>query len=246
MLLNSYKSQPKISYLESVAKASDAKSTTTDVLSNVPKWTRSTGNFDKIHGFSDNEYARCVNHLNNTDSSDKENVIELPNAVVEAFYQKLTATAENQNTDLPLSPKNRNEGQKKRRPKSSDHNQEVMDRLYMSPSPFQSPDDLRKCYLTEKGKKRLHSAVCVKIPKKTLYVIDKVVRKKLRKTIGKNMKDYFTQNARLMFGNKLNKHTFSPLSNEENMLQETRDNLNFMTPEKQTLGNSMPATASQR
>lgn len=58
MLLNSYKSQPKISYLESVAKASDTKSTTTDVLSNIPRWTRSTGNFDKIHGFSDNEYAR--------------------------------------------------------------------------------------------------------------------------------------------------------------------------------------------
>lgn len=52
-----------------------------------------------------------------------------------------------------------------------------MERLFLSPSPFHSPENLSRCYITDKGKKRLNSARSVKIPKKAQYVVDKVVRK---------------------------------------------------------------------
>lgn len=98
----------------------------------------------------------------------------------------------------------------------------------MSPSPFKSPEDQNNCYITEKGEKRLRSALTVKIPNKTLYVIDKVVRKKLRKEA---LRLRSMSNAEE--GKDL-KSTFSPLArHEENkFLQVPGEKLDFMTPER--------------
>ena len=70
-----------------------------------------------------------------------------------------------------------------RRPKNknSQYKTNVFNRLYTSPSPFHSSKQLNQCYLTKKGKKRLLSSKVIKIPRNTLYVVDKVVRKKLVK-----------------------------------------------------------------
>ena len=58
MLLKSIKSQPKISYLESIARASDTQSTASEANSVFPHWNRSRAKFDQLKGFGDNEYAR--------------------------------------------------------------------------------------------------------------------------------------------------------------------------------------------
>jgi len=72
------------------------------------------------------------------EETQEEEIIEWPTSVVEAFHQKLTK--ESQNDDLPLSPISE---KKKKRSKSSDYNNEAMERLYVSPSPFKSPEDLK-------------------------------------------------------------------------------------------------------
>jgi hypothetical protein len=88
--------------------------------------------------------------------------------------------------------------------------------------------------------------VSVKIPKKTLDIIDKVVRKKLRKTARKHRNTNLAQKSKLMFGSKLKYNTLSVKSREDDMLEETRENLFFTTPEKQTQVETGPATASHR
>lgn len=100
------------------------------------------------------DYYRTMNQfrtakINNKDGieddeADKENIIELPREILEVLSQKLQS--ESNKTDLPMSPQtDKNSTQKKkRRPKSSNHDQNVIDRLYMSPSPFQLPEDQEK------------------------------------------------------------------------------------------------------
>lgn len=120
------------------------------------------------------ESMRNSEYENDT-QDDKENIIELPVEIMQAFYDKMTP--EKQNKDLGLSPQVEKEYHTEKMGRLKSRKMRSMERLYMSPSPFQSPDNLKSCYLTDKGKKRLYSARSVRIPKKTLYVIDKVVRK---------------------------------------------------------------------
>lgn len=59
MLLSRFKSQPKLSYLESVEKGTDTKSSTTEALVTMPQWTRSTANIDQRHKYTQNiRFAR--------------------------------------------------------------------------------------------------------------------------------------------------------------------------------------------
>lgn len=74
------------------------------------------------------------------EEKDEEEIVELPKSMVEAFQQKLSKGLENE--DIPLSPIS--EKKKKRRPKSSNVHCDAFKRLYVSPSPFKSPKEMRK------------------------------------------------------------------------------------------------------
>ena len=98
-----------------------------------------------ITGLSKNSNQQGLTRNNDKDEDlfdDKENIVELPNEVVQAFYEKMTP--EKQNRDLALSPqtdkKSLTEGKFR---ENKDRKLKSMERLYMSPSPFHSPDDLR-------------------------------------------------------------------------------------------------------
>lgn len=255
MLLNKIKSQPKMSFLENIARGLESKSTTTEALANVPLWSRSSANihqkidythnvrFGRHNNLANEDYYRTRNEFKTAkinykpeheeDISDKENIVELPDAMLQAFYQKLLEDDRNQ--DLGLSPQSDKHSKTvpkgRQRARSTNNEEDVISRLYKSPSPFYSPDALESCYLTEKGKKRLHSAISVKIPKKTLYVIDKVVRKKLRKESLKLRESF--QRSRYP---KTYKSTLSPKggSEKESYIRDAREKLDFKTPEKQS------------
>jgi len=260
MLLNHIKSQPKISFLDNVELNLNANCAKQEALTIVPNWTRSASNLDHNIDYSKNvkfgrhnavvseDYYRTLKEFktakindkkNYDETDDKENIVELPESVIEAFYQKLTIVK--QNTDLGMSPqseKHKSASRKKRRSRSSNPDLDVIDRLYMSPSPFHSPENLKKCYATEKGRKRLRSAISVRIPKKTLYAIDKVIRKKLRKE--KQKLKSLTARKNTEF-NKSSQHTLqtvptradglSPRFTNEQMMQ-VHEEFNFKTPEK--------------
>lgn len=72
---------------------------------------------------------------------DKENIIELPVEIMEAFYDKMTP--EKQNKDLGLSPQNEKQYHTDKAGRLKSRKMRSMERLYMSPSPFQSPDNLK-------------------------------------------------------------------------------------------------------
>ena len=245
----------KMSFLENVAKGIESKSKNPEALGAVPHWSRSSANihqkidytnnvrFGRHNNLANEDYYRTRNEFQTAkinykpeheeDISDKENIVELPDAMLQAFYQKLLEDDKNQ--DLALSPQSEKHSKTARkgrqRARSTNNDEDVIDRLYKSPSPFYSPDALKSWYLTEKGKRRLHSAISVKIPKKTLYVIDKVVRKKLRKESLKLRQSF--QRSGYPKGYK---GTLSPRmgSSKENLLRETRERLDFKTPEKQS------------
>ena len=92
------------------------------------------------------------NSENEDDEFDnKENIIELPNEIMQAFYDKMTP--EKQNRDLGLSPQSEKRCNTDKEGHAKSRKMRSMERLYMSPSPFQSPENLNSWYLTEKGKK---------------------------------------------------------------------------------------------
>lgn len=69
----------------------------------------------------------------------EDEIVDLPTSVVEAFCKKLDKNL--QNSDLPLSPISE---RRKKRPKSSTQKQDPFERLYVSPSPFKSPEDMKR------------------------------------------------------------------------------------------------------
>lgn len=76
--------------------------------------------------------------------------------------------------------------------------------------------------------KRFHSMVSTRIPRKTLYYIDKLVREKIK-----------TEHQKLSTfdGDQdfLHKKTLSPQTRDnDKILRETREMLNFMTPVKKS------------
>ena len=137
-----------LSYTKSQPQFAEA-----NVLTTIPNWSRGTQNLEHFADFSknvrfgrlnkvaDEEYFRTLKDFQtgkikseNDSSSDKENVVELPEAIVEAFYKQVVE--EKHNSDLALSPQTERQSRsgKKRRSKSNQLENGVVDRLYMSPS----------------------------------------------------------------------------------------------------------------
>lgn len=73
--------------------------------------------------------------------------------------------------------------------------------------------------------------VSTKIPWKILYEIDRIVREKLRKK-RLNFKNFDV----LSQEDYLYQDALSPQAKDKNLLKETRDMLNFMTPVKNSEG----------
>lgn len=78
--------------------------------------------------------------------------------------------------------------------------------------------------------KRFHSVINFRIPRETLYYVDKLVREKIRQEQLK-----LTDFKEEIDPNLLHKNTFSPKARDnDKMLRETREMLNFMTPIKKS------------